>query len=249
MTASDSIVKFYRFRMPIAFLLLSLAFFGSDVGRTEEAPAQSPVMNRWSGKSGAVFLGISPVFLPKVAASDRLNLGNLPVFEAGLEFKPGNTIGFRYARGTIPSLQTYDATTFITTYTADAALALYELYSGVNLPIHDAYGKLGPVQFFVPIHVGGSLLTINASEDTYTSMSMDVAAGVGVRLYTHSLFRADVSAMYHYGIPLLGITKNTDESVVVQSPAGEAMKCSLTGFELRLGVSFIFPDAAPEEPK
>ena len=72
-----------------------------------------------------------------------------------------------------------------------------------------------------------------------------VAAGVGVRFYTHSCFRADLSALYHLSLPLDTFNGGSasDANETVQDPAGEAMKPGLSGFELRLGVAILIPDS------
>ena len=207
------------------------------------------LQNRWSGNSGGIFLGFSPFYEPQIAGSDRFNTGSLRTFEGGAELKRHGllsmSLGLRYSQGTIPSLETYDPAAYTTTYLPNASLTILGLGVGVNIPLNEPYNGLGPVQLFVPLDFSSDLITAAGGAYNFRAVTFDTSFGLGARLYTKSLVRADLLALYHLAIPLgtfTGGSADAPDAVVLDS-AGETMKAGLSGFELRLGLTFILPDA------
>ena len=201
--------------------------------------------DRWSGNSGAIFLGYSAAYQPQFTKTDRLNSGSFSVLEGGVEAADHIKVGLRYSTAPVPSLEIYDPTAFTTTYFPNASLSVMNLLVGFDFPLNEPHQKLGPIQFFLPINAGVTLVSIDAGEANFKAVSFDSALGLGARIYTHSLFRFDVSTLYHFGLPLTPFTGGTTSSpdMKVFSPGGKSMKAGLSGFELRLGVAFLFPDS------
>jgi hypothetical protein len=214
----------------------------------ESPGSNGPEFQKWSGKKGAVIFGISPIFSPKIGSSDRLNSNKFINFDLGLETKENMVVGIRYATATVPSLQIYDSLTFKTTYYPNASMFLLEPYAGINIPLNEPYTMMGLFQFFIPLRLGVVATSISASPNKYLGLGVDSSAGIGVRLYTKSIFRADLIAQYHFGVPLGEISDANYTTTTVQSTHGDTMKSSLTGFEFRIGFSILFPDS-PESAK
>jgi hypothetical protein len=214
-----------------------------------QTPSSDAVPSRWSGNNGGVFWGYSPLYLPQLATSDRFNTGNVPTFQAGVELKDHGKISFRYSKTTVPSLEVYDPTTFVTTYSPDASLKIFDLLVGFDIPVNQPYGKLGPFQFFLPVSFGTALVLVDGGAYSFKAASFDSSFGVGAHVYTKSFIRADLSALYHFGIPLTSFTGGSSSSsgANVLDPAGETMKAGLSGFEMYLGLTFIFPDSPPSD--
>jgi hypothetical protein len=139
----------------------------------------------------------------------------------------------------VPSLQAYDPTAFLTTYYPNVSTSLFEIYGGFNLPLNDPDGKLDRFQFFIPLNLGLAFATLDTSDGNFSATAVDASVGLGVHVYTQSFFRAGLTGLYHFGLPLQTITASTQ---VAQDPTGQSMKFSPTGFELKLGVTFMFPD-------
>ncbi|OFZ21264.1 MAG: hypothetical protein A2X94_07360 [Bdellovibrionales bacterium GWB1_55_8] len=212
------------------------------------SPDTSPV-TRWVGNKGAVFFGYSAAYHPQFAGSDRFNTGNVSVLEGGVEAKDQVKIGLRYAKTTVPSLEIYDPADFLTSYYPNASLNVIGLFVGFDIPLNQPYGKLGLIQLFLPINAGTALVSVDAGDSAFKAVSLDSSLGLGARIYTESLFRADISALYHFGFPLTTFTDiapSTSDTKIFNS-AGQTMKAGLSGFEIRLGFSFIFSDS--EESK
>jgi hypothetical protein len=212
-------------------------------------PSPSPAgggLSRWNGRGGGFSLAVSPIYKPKITSSDRLDTGKLTHYDASVEFPSLLTIGFRWTQGDIPLVYTYDSSTFVTQRSSGASLAVYTLYFGANVPVNNPYSWLGPVQFFIPVFVGPGLLLVRANSGVFNGFTVDAAAGLGARVYSWSFFRAEVSALYHQGIPFHTISKNTTTDVTVRNSAGQDLKGSLGGVEMRIGLSLILP-ATPRE--
>ncbi len=216
-----------------------------------EAPAAAtPVVlrsQRWAGGSGGLMLGYSPLFKPKLATAARLNCGKFSSFDAGLELKDHVSLTGRISSATVPSLKVYDSSAFQTTYYANAPASLYELMVSINAPLNEPYSKLGPVQLFLPLQFGSSYLTITGGGSKYTAMALEGALGLGARVYTWSTVRFDISGLYRFGLPLIGITKSDSTLVTVQNSIGENLKSSLEGMEMRVGVTFMLPSSHEEK--
>jgi hypothetical protein len=194
---------------------------------------------RWSGNNLAIFLAYVPLYHPAFGASDRSGAGNFSGFEGGVALKGHALVGIRLLHATVPTLQAYDPTAFMTTYYSGAKTSLLETYAGIEIPLNSPYEGLGLFQLFLPIHFGLGMATIDAGSG-FLGLTLDAAAGLGVHVYTNSFFRAEVTGLYHFGIPLETLTAGTQTA---QDPAGQSMKFSTTGFEMKLGISFLFPDA------
>ena len=187
--------------------------------------------------------------MPQLAGSDRFNTGSLRSFEGGAELKRHGaltgSVGLHYSTGTIPSLEIYDPYAYTTTYLPDASLMILGIAVGFNIPLNEPYEQLGPVQLFVPLNFASDLVTVSGGTYDFRTVTFDTSVGFGARLYTKSLFRADLSALYHLGIPIGTFTGGSTDSpnAVLLDSAGETMKAGMSGFELRLGLTFILPDA------
>ena len=99
------------------------------------------------------------------------------------------------------------------------------------------------MQLFVPLACTSDLVTVSGGAYDFRTVTFDSSIGFGARLYTKSLFRADLSALYHLGIPLGTFTGGSADSpdAVLLDSAGETMKAGMSGFELRLGLTFMLP--------
>lgn len=196
----------------------------------------------------ALTLLVSPLYQPGFTSVDRLGSGNLMLYGLEAELATRNVFGLRYGKGTVPSLQAYQPSSFFTTYTSNASLTFLEMYMGVNLAINEPHGMLGPVQFFVPLQGGLAMLLLSTPADSYKAVGFDLATGLGARVYTLSFLRAEVSALYRFGIPVGTFINAASSDSVVQAPSSESMKLGLSGFELRFGVSFLFPGGPAATP-
>ncbi len=201
-----------------------------------------------SGSGIAIFLGISPLNFPQISNSSRLNTGTIPAFDAGVELNQQVKVGLRYAKATVPSLEVYNPTTFLTSYDTNASLALYELYAGVDIPLNQPYGSLGRFQLFVPVNFGSVYAKASGGADSFSAVSIDTAAGIGARYYALSFLRVDLSALYHLGFPLSTFSGGSTAApnTNLYDPASETLKAGLSGFELRMGIAFL---TSPEGPK
>ena len=237
--------------LTVLLIIMSMSLSSTVHAEAKDAEAKDTATEspKWQGTHGAFFIGISPLFLPKVGSADRLNTGNITSFDIGVETKETILFGLRYAHATIPSLQVYNPLTFITSNYLNASLIIIEPFLGFNLPLNRPHTTFGPIQLYIPVNVGLAVVSISAPSDTdtYKGLSLDTSLGLGARLYTKSIFRADLSVLYHFGFPIEKITSDTSPTNNVQSPTGETMKSSLTGFEVRLGISLLFPDSPKPE--
>ncbi|MGK5083964.1 hypothetical protein WDW37_11745 [Bdellovibrionota bacterium FG-1] len=215
------------------------------------APAPSPTVvpgsQRWTGGSGGLILGYSPLFRPKIATASRLNCDKFSSFDVGLELKNNVSISARISGATVPSLTVYNSSAFQTTYYTDAPASLYEILVSINAPLNEPYSKLGPVQFFLPLQFGSSYLTITGGSNKYTAMAFEGALGLGARVYTWSTVRFDISGLYRFGLPLIGITQSDSTLVTVQNSIGENIKSSLEGMEMRIGITFMLPSSHEDQ--
>ncbi|MGK5087088.1 hypothetical protein WDW86_05980 [Bdellovibrionota bacterium FG-2] len=249
-----------RWMRLVAALILSLVPLTRAESKLEEPAVQqspSPVpvptpsvvssFQRWSGGSGGLVLGYSPIFSPKLATATRLNSSKFSSFDVGVEVKDNVVMGVRISGATVPSLKVYNSGDFITTYYPNAPASLYEILVSINAPLNDPYSKLGPVQLFLPLQFGSSYLSITGGSSKYTALAMEGALGLGARVYTWSTVRFDISGLYRFGFPLIGINKNESTLVTVQNSVGEDIKSSLQGMEMRLGITFMLPSSVREK--
>ena len=190
--------------------------------------------------NGAFTLEWSPLSKPRITDADHLNTNTPLTLGASYEGEFFFVGGLRFYSATIPSAQVYDTTDFTTTYVTDAKMKIFMPYLGLNLPLNEPYGKLGGFQAYVPIQAGLPFLFADAGGTSFSSIGLDGAMGLGVRYYTRSILRPEITFLYHYGLPLLKVSRGFGD-VNLQNSQGQHMKLTLTGVELRVGLSFAFP--------
>ena len=226
-----------------------------ELGRDQRQKAAEEASRAQYGTSTPGFgFGYSPVLDVKLR-SDAEALKSSISSSFDVQFGPGwFALGFRYGSGTTPSLIAHNETTSTTTkvmtvtdtLVTDAPHKFYEMYLSSAIPLNEPYGKLGLFQVFVPIVLGLPWNTVSAAGKSYSNMGLDLATGLGVRLYTKSFFSANLTGLYHFVSVASGLSskdqKNTTAASyvnVLQTAHKANLRTEFAGFELRLGVTIL----------
>ncbi len=237
------------------FLLLEPSGKRADAARRKHVDLAVKVDNRdkirYSPKSIKFYFGYSPLWKPKI--SNEIGSTLTTSMDMGFEFGPF-IIGGKMASGTLKGLMVP------TPGVSKAALAIYtpvvspathkylEGVIGAQFDLNAPYdGMLGPVVLSIPFLIGWAQNTVELSGTKYVNYGFDYHGGLKARYYTKTRFAADLSAIYHVGLPISGLRKNSS-TAAVKNLNGELNKGSMDGFEIRLGIAFLFAESIPAEP-
>ena len=133
-------------------------------------------------------------------------------------------------------VSTFDTSTFISG-TTSGKLMVNHFLIGFQVPFNQVWGHWKDFQVSWLLEEGLGLFKF-AGNDNYTSLALDLATGLGVHLYTGTPFRIDLRSIYRFD-PLVTAFSGEDTSAELRNQRGQAISGSLTGFELKVGVSIL----------
>lgn len=215
--------------------------------------AELITVKRYNADNTKFFLGYSPSWKPKLAEELGSNLSTS--WDLGFEFA-GFFVGGKGGSGTVPGLlvaprgevKTKTTTPTYSALRTEGKHTFYEFFFGYNFDLNNPYEKLGPIVLSIPLYLSGVMNTIEIAGRKFGSIGYDGGLGLRARYYTKSWFAADVAGMYHSGFPFWGLREDGTSSPV-KSLQGAESKSGMTGFEIRVGIAFLFAQTVnlPEE--
>jgi hypothetical protein len=196
---------------------------------------------KYGPESSAFYLEYLPVRGSAIASELQTTLSS----SFGLGFRFGKVeVGYRHAGGDVSNIKAVQKATVTpvpsdwTTVSGTGSLTMQELYFNFLIPIVEPYTSLGGFQFNIPIYMSGVMNTVNVGDKTYGSLGYDVATGLHLTYFTKTAIAFDLSAMYHLGIPFWSVRDNNANAI--EGSTGTAADGGTTGFEVGLGVTFLF---------
>ena len=219
-------------------------------GKLSEFKAKSVAEKefKYGSESSGFMLEFIPALGSALANQVGVTLGNT----FGIGFKIGK-LQIAYRRGTAdvskifavplspqnlnPKPSDYRA------LTGTGSFTMQELYFNYLIPIVEPYQGLSGLAISLPIFMGVVMNTVKLGSNTFGSVGYDLASGVHLNYYTRSPFLFDLGALYHVGLPFWGI-RDTNSNVI-EGSSGTLADAGVSGFELSLGVTFLFGKSHP----
>jgi hypothetical protein len=227
----------------------------------QKAKGDNEQKYKWGPDSPGFFFSFSPA--AGIAAASQMGSSLSTSIEGGFQFQKIQ-IGFRYGSGTVGKIfapaegsdngATNQPATNYLPNSSGGSHTFKELYMNVLLPVLDPYTSLGGLQLNIPLFLGGfensvSLaqgLTANNSGSTFGNIGWDFATGLQATYYTKSFVAVDLAAMYHWGFPFWNIREDGN-TAGIEGPSNQQVTGGTTGFEVSLGVTFLFGASQPDQ--
>jgi tetratricopeptide (TPR) repeat protein len=225
-------------RQRIAEVELRLDKQKAEANAKAEAAAEERAKRVGPGGSG-IYFAISPTYKPGITSSDDLGSSMDKSFDFGFRFGFVDW-GFKFGSGDIPGIivRKEKDNSLVGTYTKGKH-NLYEMYFRFGIPLSEPQAGQAGHSFLIPIHMG--MFMNNAKfNKTYGNIGFDFGSGLQYRYYTGSSFVFDVSALYYLGLPFWKIQNADSEILAVYNLNGDRAKGSMSGSELRAGITLLF---------
>lgn len=205
----------------------------------EAKAAAKKKADRFGPRGSGFFVASSPSYKPNISTDDDLNSTMSGAYEFGFRVSLVD-VGLRLGSGTVARVTVNnDKNAFLRTET-NGKHSMWELFTNINIPVNEPEeGKAG-LQFLIPIHVGLYMNNIAFTAKTYWNMGATLGSGGQLRYYTGSHLVFDVMALYSLALPMTAIQNNDALIETVYNAKGNKAEGSLTGFELKAGLTILF---------
>jgi tetratricopeptide (TPR) repeat protein len=224
-------------RQRIAELELRLEKFRADEAAKKAAEAEDHA--RRTGPQGVGFLFGFSSFKPALTQSDDLNSTMSSTFDLGFRFSFVD-VGFQFGGGDVDQITVKRQTNnqVVGTFTKGKHTFM-EFYTRSHIALKEPQGGVAGSAFYIPILLGGFMN--NAKFDKlYGNIGFDLGTGVQYRFYTGSNFVFDLMGLYHLGLPFWKFQNSDAEILEVYNKNGNRVNGSISGLELRGGVTILF---------